>query len=66
MGAYLAGHSLGLALALMLAGAALPRGGYVLAFWLLALGAIVGCAVAWIAVCSTANVVTARTVPFEA
>jgi MFS family permease len=60
MGAYLAGHSLGLALALMLAGAAVPRGGYVLAFWLLALGAVVGCAVAWIAVRSTANVVTSR------
>ncbi|HEY7253969.1 MAG TPA: MFS transporter, partial [Methylomirabilota bacterium] len=60
MGAYLAGHSLGLALALMLAGAAIPRGGYVLAFWLLALGAIVGGVVAWIAVRSTANVITSR------
>lgn len=60
MGAYLAGHSLGLALALMLAGVAIPRGGYVLAFWLLALGAIVGGVVAWIAVRSTANVVTSR------
>jgi len=60
MGAYLAGHSLGLALALMLAGAAIPRGGYVLAFWLLALGPVVGGAVAWIAVRSTANVITPR------
>jgi MFS family permease len=60
MGAYLAGHSLGLALALMLAGAAIPRGGYVLAFWLLSLGAIVGGVVAWIAVHSTANVVPPR------
>jgi MFS family permease len=60
MGAYLAGHSLGLAVALMLAGAAIPRGGYVLAFWLLAVGSIVGGAVAWIAVRSTANVITAR------
>jgi MFS family permease len=60
MGAYLAGHSLGLALALMLAGAAIPRGGYVLAFWLLALGPIVGGAVAWMAVHSTANVITPR------
>ena len=60
MGAYLAGHSLGLALALMLAGVAIPRGGYVLAFWLLALGAIVGGVVAWIAVRSTANVITSR------
>ncbi len=32
MGAYLAGHSLGLAMALVLAGIAIPRGGYVLAF----------------------------------
>jgi MFS family permease len=60
MGAYLAGHSLGLAVALMLAGAAIPRGGYVFAFWLLALGSIVGCAVAWIALRSTVNVITSR------
>jgi MFS family permease len=60
MGAYLAGHSLGLALALMLAGAAIPRGGYVLAFWLLALGAMVGGVLAWIAVRSTGNVVPPR------
>lgn len=60
MGAYLAGHSLGLALALMLAGAAIPRGGYVLAFWLLALGAIAGGGLAWIAVQSTGNVVPPR------
>ena len=60
MGAYLAGHSLGLALALMLAGAAIPRGGYVLAFWLLALGAVAGGVLAWIAVRSTANVVPPR------
>jgi MFS family permease len=49
MGAYLAGHSLGLALALMLTGLAIPRGGYVLAFWLLALGPVVGGGFAWIA-----------------
>ena len=60
MGAYLAGHSLGLALALMLAGAAIPRGGYVLAFWLLALGAIAGGVLAWIAMHSTGNVVAPR------
>jgi MFS family permease len=60
MGAYLAGHSLGLALALMLAGAAIPRGGYVLTFWLLALGPVLGGAVAWVAVGSTANVITPR------
>src|SRR5262245_39872919 len=42
MGTYLAGHSLGLALALLVAGAAIPRGGYVLTFWLLAFGPVVG------------------------
>jgi MFS family permease len=60
MGAYLAGHSLGLALALMLAGAAIPRGGYVLAFWLLALGAVAGGVLAWIAVRSTGNAIPPR------
>ena len=60
MGAYLAGHSLGLALALMLAGAAIPRGGYVLAFWLLALGAIAGGGLAWIAMHSTGDAVPPR------
>ncbi|MGH7368301.1 MAG: MFS transporter [Candidatus Rokuibacteriota bacterium] len=60
MGSYLAGHSLGLALALMLTGLAISRGGYVLAFWLLAAGPVVGGVVAWLAVRSTANVVTPR------
>jgi MFS family permease len=60
MGSYLAGHSLGLALALVLAGAALPRGGYELAFWLLAAGPAVGGLLAWLAMVSTANVVTPR------
>jgi MFS family permease len=60
MGTYIAGHSLGLALALALTGFALPRGGYVLAFWLLALGPLVGGALAWFAVRATANVVTPR------
>ena len=60
MGTYLAGHSLGLALALVLAGAAIPRGGYVVAFWLLASGPVVGGVLAWLAVRSTANVVTPR------
>jgi MFS family permease len=59
MGAYLAGHSLGLALALLVAGAAIPRGGYVLTFWLLAFGSIIGGVLAWLAVQSTRNVVTA-------
>ncbi|HEY7205020.1 MAG TPA: MFS transporter [Methylomirabilota bacterium] len=60
MGSYLAGHSLGLALALVLAGLAIPRGGYIVAFWLLAAGPIVGGAFAWLAVRATANVVTPR------
>ncbi len=60
MGGYLGGHSLGLALALVLAGAAITRGGYVVAFWLLASGPIVGGAFAWVAVRSTGNVVTPR------
>jgi len=60
MGMYLAGHSLGLALALVLAGAAIPRGGYVLAFWLLAAGPVLGGALAWLAVRSTPNVVTPK------
>ena len=61
MGAYLAGHSLGLALALMLTGLAIPRGGYVLAFWLLALGPVVGGGFAWIAARASASIVTPRT-----
>jgi len=60
MGMYLAGHSLGLALALVLVGAAIPRGGYVLAFWLLAVGPVVGGVLGWLAVRSTPNVVTPR------
>lgn len=60
MGTYLAGHSLGLAVALILAGMAIPRGGYVLAFWWLASGPVVGGVFAWIAVRSTANVVPPR------
>jgi len=60
MGAYLAGHSLGLALALALTGLALPLGGYVLAFWLLGLGQVGGAVFAWLAMRSTANVVSQR------
>jgi MFS family permease len=60
MGTYLAGHSLGLALALVLAGAAISRGGYVLAFQLLAAGPVIGGLLAWVAMVSTANVVTPR------
>jgi MFS family permease len=61
MGAYLAGHSLGLALALTLAGLAIPRGGYVVAFWLLALGPVVGAAFSWMAARTSPNIVTPRT-----
>jgi len=62
MGLYLAGHSLGLAVALGLAGLAMPRGGYVLAFWLLALGPLIGGVLAWVAGRAAANVVTPRAV----
>ena len=61
MGQYLAGHSLGLALGLVLAGAAIPRGGYVVAFWLLASGPLVGGLFAWLAMHSTENVLNPRT-----
>jgi MFS family permease len=60
MGTYLAGHSLGLAVALVLAGIAIPRGGYVLAFWWLACGPLVGGVFAWLAVRITVNVITPR------
>ncbi len=60
MGAYLAGHSLGLALALTLTGLAISRSGYVLAFWLLALGPVVGAAFSWMAGRTSANVVPQR------
>jgi MFS family permease len=50
MGWFIAGHSLGLALALALTGVALPRGGYVMAFWLLV----------WVAIRATPNVVARR------
>jgi len=60
MGWFIAGHSLGLALALAVTGVALPLGGYVMAFWLLAVGPLVGGGVAWVAIRSTPNVVTPR------
>ncbi|HEY7038332.1 MAG TPA: MFS transporter [Methylomirabilota bacterium] len=60
MGQYLAGHSLGLALALLLAGAAITRGGYIVTFWLLASGPVVGGVLACLAVRWTSNVVTPR------
>jgi MFS family permease len=60
MGFFLAGHSLGLAVALALTGVAIPLGGYPLAFSVIAAGPIVGGALAWIAVRRTPNVVTPR------
>lgn len=60
MGYFLAGHSLGLAVALALTGVAIPLGGYPLAFWLTAAGPIVGGLLAWLAVQGTPNVVTPR------
>jgi hypothetical protein len=60
MGLYLAGHSLALALALALTGMALPRGGYVLAFWLLALGQLIGAVFASSGLRATRNVVAKR------
>ena len=60
MGAYVAGHSLGLALALALTGLALPLGGYVLAFWLLSLGHLIAAGFALVAMRSTSNLVSKR------
>jgi MFS family permease len=60
MGFFLAGHSLGLAFALALTGVAVSRGGYPLAFALVASGPIVGGALAWWVVRDTPNVVTSR------
>jgi len=60
MGFFLAGHSLGLALALALTGIAVSRGGYPFAFALVAAGPIVGGGLAWWVVRDTPNVVTPR------
>lgn len=60
MGAYIAAHSLALAIALVVAGAAIPRGGYVLAFWLLCVGPIAGSGFAWLALRRTASIVALR------
>ena len=60
MGYFLAGHSLGLALALALTGVAVSRGGYPLAFALTGAGPIVGGALAWWVMRDTPNVVTPR------
>lgn len=60
MGLFLGGHSLGVALALVLTGFAIPLGGYRLAFVLICLGPTVGGALAWLAVRDTPDRVTPR------
>lgn len=60
MGLFLGGHSLGLALALVLTGIAVPIGGYPLAFAAICAGPVVGGLMAWGAVRDTPNRVTAR------
>jgi MFS family permease len=60
VGWLIASSSLGYALSLALAGATLARGGYRLAFVASAVGPVVGLAVAWFALRSTANVVHPR------
>jgi MFS family permease len=60
MGAYIGAHSLALAIALLLAGVAIPRGGYILAFWLLSLGPILGTGFGWVALRRTAGVTAPR------
>lgn len=60
MGYFLGGHSLGLAVALVLTGIAVPIGGYPLAFALICLGPVVGGAMAWIVVRGTPNRITGR------
>jgi MFS family permease len=48
MGFFIASSSLGYALSLMLSGAAIPVGGYRLAFWFTCSGPVVGAILAWI------------------
>jgi MFS family permease len=60
VGWFIASGSLGYAISLALTGLALPVGGYPLAFVLTASGAVVGLAVAWVALRGTPNVVHAR------
>src|SRR5437016_4418506 len=60
MGFFLAGHSLGLAVALVVTGLALPLGGYRLAFAAIALGPTVGAVAASAALRHTPNRVTPR------
>ena len=60
MGFFLAGHSLGLAVALVVTGLALPLGGYRLAFAAIALGPTLGAVAASAALRHTPNRVTPR------
>jgi predicted MFS family arabinose efflux permease len=60
MGYFLGGHSLGLAVALVLTGIAVPIGGYPLAFALICLGPVVGGAMAWIVTRGPPNRITGR------
>ncbi|MBI4247395.1 MAG: MFS transporter [Candidatus Rokubacteria bacterium] len=60
MGLFLGGHSLGLALALVLTGMAIPLGGYPLAFAFTCLGPVAGGTLAWAALRATSNRVTPR------
>ena len=60
MGFLLGGHSLGLALALVLTGVAIPRGGYRLAFLLTSLGSVAGGLVACVVLRNTPTHVGSR------
>jgi MFS family permease len=60
MGFFLGGHSLGLAVALVLRGIAVPLGGYPLAFALVCLGPLVGGVVVGMVLRDTPNRVTER------
>ena len=60
MGYLLGGHSLALALALLLTGVAIPRGGYRLAFLLTGLGPVVGALMVWAVTRQTPNRVAQR------
>ncbi|HXH84427.1 MAG TPA: MFS transporter, partial [Candidatus Tectomicrobia bacterium] len=60
MGGYLAGYSLGLALGLVVSGVALTRGGYQLAFWLVAAGPVLGGLAVWPVLRGTPDTVRPR------
>ena len=60
MGILIGAHSLALALALVLTGIAIPRGGYPLAFLLTSLGPVAGGVLAWAVVRDTPDRVAAR------